>query len=148
MRSYFLKIPRRVLLICRFSLAHICEVLQTQSSPLAQRVQFLEAKGLTSPEIEEAMRQASATQPVSYNTPQYGTYQSPYGPVTYTTAQPPHIWDWRDYFVSEHAARRYTPVKTPQITAVVSGTVVYGAVALFKVNLPLVDPSHAKLIDI
>ncbi|KIP12435.1 hypothetical protein PHLGIDRAFT_27265 [Phlebiopsis gigantea 11061_1 CR5-6] len=89
---------------------------KTQSSPLAQRVQFLEAKGLNSSEIEEAMRQASAGLPLPLSTSQqYGAYPPAYGPVQYT-AQPPHQWDWRDYF----------------ITAIVSGTVMYGAAALFK----------------
>ncbi|KAJ7293654.1 hypothetical protein C8J57DRAFT_1429415 [Mycena rebaudengoi] len=81
----------------------------TRASPLAQRIQFLEAKGLTPSEIDLAVRQAAQGSASSY-TPSYA--QSPYpvlGPL-------PYRWDWRDYF----------------ITAVVSGTVTYGAVALFK----------------
>ncbi|GJE87587.1 peroxisomal membrane anchor protein [Phanerochaete sordida] len=89
---------------------------KTQASPLAQRVQFLEAKGLSNPEIEEAMRQAAVAQPIPYtSSPSYGPYPPAYGPMPYG-AQPPQPWDWRDYF----------------ITAVVSGTIAYGAVALFK----------------
>ncbi|KAF7320404.1 Pex14-N domain-containing protein [Mycena kentingensis (nom. inval.)] len=71
----------------------------TQASPFAQRIQFLEAKGLTPPEIDLAVRQAAQ---------QYPPYSLP---------PPSYKWDWRDYF----------------ITAVVSGTITYGAVALFKV---------------
>ncbi|KAI0051777.1 hypothetical protein FA95DRAFT_1485012 [Auriscalpium vulgare] len=87
---------------------------KAQGSPFAQRIQFLEAKGLTGPEIEDAMRQAAA-----YNsTAQASTYQPAYGPVygPHPYAPQSNEWDWRDYF----------------ITAIVSGTVVYGAVALAK----------------
>ncbi|KAJ6519903.1 hypothetical protein C8R45DRAFT_1048644 [Mycena sanguinolenta] len=79
----------------------------SQSSPITQRIQFLEAKGLTPAEIDFAVRQAA--QGSSY-TPGYA--QTPYPLIP----PPPYRWDWRDYF----------------ITAVVSGTVTYGAVALFK----------------
>ncbi|KII93575.1 hypothetical protein PLICRDRAFT_49617 [Plicaturopsis crispa FD-325 SS-3] len=89
-----------------------------QASPLAQRIQFLEAKGLTSPEIEEAlklsaMNQSAASYPYQPNPVSYG-----YGPSQYSIMGPPPSpqWDWRDYF----------------ITAVVSGTITYGAVSLFK----------------
>ncbi|KAJ7487679.1 hypothetical protein B0H11DRAFT_1721098 [Mycena galericulata] len=80
---------------------------QSRASPLAQRIQFLEAKGLTPPEIDLAVRQAA--QGSSYPS---GYAQNPYPLLP----PPPYRWDWRDYF----------------ITAVVSGTVTYGAVALFK----------------
>lgn len=90
-----------------------------QSSPLTQRVQFLEAKGLTAPEIEEAMRQANRNQsmqmvqgPVQQHIP-YGTGYGPPIPYAQSPVQP---WDWRDYF----------------ITAVVSGAITYGAVSLFR----------------
>ena len=76
---------------------------QTQQAPLAQRVQFLEAKGLTGPEIEEAMRQAAnhsaRSQPAAQ--PQ-NNFQSPYpayGPAPYPGIYPSQQWDWRDYFV-------------------------------------------------
>lgn len=96
----FLRDPKASVYRLLSALSYICKVVQALSSPLAQRVQFLEAKGLTGPEIEEAMRQASSNQATPYSAPQqYGAYQSVYGPVPYT-AQPPHIWDWRDYFVS------------------------------------------------
>ncbi|KAJ7619105.1 hypothetical protein DFH06DRAFT_1482915 [Mycena polygramma] len=80
---------------------------KSQASPLTQRIQFLEAKGLTPAEIDLAIRQAA--QGSSY-APAYT--QAPYPLMS----PPPYRWDWRDYF----------------ITAVVSGTVTYGAVALFK----------------
>ncbi|KAH8835796.1 peroxisomal membrane anchor protein conserved region-domain-containing protein [Flagelloscypha sp. PMI_526] len=80
----------------------------TQSSPLAQKIQFLEAKGLTPPEIDSAFKQAQAQPGPSY-APYPGAYGFPGGP-------PQSGWDWRDYF----------------ITAVVSGAVTYGAVSLFK----------------
>jgi len=71
--------------------------VQTQASPLAQRVHFLEAKGLTGPEIEEAMRQANSSgpHPSHYQQPLYGPV---YGPLPYAP-QPNPVWDWRDYFV-------------------------------------------------
>jgi len=73
--------------------------VQTQVSPLAQRVQFLEAKGLTGPEIEEAMRQAnrSGPHPSHIQQPPYGPV---YGPLPYAP-QPNPVWDWRDYFVRD-----------------------------------------------
>ncbi|KAI6047575.1 peroxisomal membrane anchor protein conserved region-domain-containing protein [Pisolithus marmoratus] len=97
----------------------------TQQAPLAQRVQFLEAKGLTGPEIEEAMKQAA---PPPQPSVQAQPYSALYGPSPYR-AQP---WDWRDYF----------------ITAVISGTVVYGAVSLFKTYLaPHLKPPTATAYE-
>ncbi|KAI0067728.1 hypothetical protein BV25DRAFT_1834756 [Artomyces pyxidatus] len=91
---------------------------KAQSSSLAQRIQFLEAKGLTGPEIEEAMRHAAEA---SRSLPSASAYQPAYGPVYGPTPYmqvPPtsHQWDWRDYF----------------ITAVISGSVAYGAAALAR----------------
>jgi len=54
-------------------------------------------------------------------------YQAPYpyNPYAVVGPLPPHQWDWRDYF----------------ITAVVSGTVAYGAAAMFrKYLLPHLQP--------
>jgi len=106
----------------------------SQSSPMSQRIQFLEAKGLTAVEIDDAMRQASLSQstrmPVqSYQSP----YQQPiYGSSTYLAQAAPSPWDWRDYF----------------ITAVVSGTVTYGAVSLFKrYLLPHLQPPTATAYE-
>ncbi|KAI0830672.1 peroxisomal membrane anchor protein conserved region-domain-containing protein [Trametes gibbosa] len=109
---------------------------KAQASPLAQRIQFLEAKGLTGPEIEEAMRIAASNQTASRQ-PMQGYAPSPYGPVYgpmgYSPAQaPPQQWDWRDYF----------------ITAVVSGTVAYGAAALFrKYVMPHLKPPSATAYE-
>ncbi|KDR85058.1 hypothetical protein GALMADRAFT_233664 [Galerina marginata CBS 339.88] len=88
---------------------------KTQASPVTQRIQFLEAKGLTPAEIDLALKQAAYTGGIpSANAP----YASSYPPNPYTVAHipPRQRWDWRDYF----------------ITAVVSGAVTYGAVTLFK----------------
>lgn len=71
--------------------------LQAQASPLAQRVQFLEAKGLTGPEIEEALRQANASRPLPSHI-QQPPYGPVYGPLPYVPQLNPP-WDWRDYFV-------------------------------------------------
>ncbi|KAH8988867.1 peroxisomal membrane anchor protein conserved region-domain-containing protein [Lactarius akahatsu] len=91
---------------------------KAQASPLAQRVQFLEAKGLTGPEIEEAMRLANSSGPHQPHIhPQQPSYGPVYGPLPYVS--PHHSpWDWRDYF----------------ITAVVSGSLAYGAVALARIR--------------
>ncbi|OCH95795.1 hypothetical protein OBBRIDRAFT_816376 [Obba rivulosa] len=108
---------------------------KTQPSPLAQRVQFLEAKGLSGAEIEEAMRQAASKQPVARPAPQpYGPapYAPVYGPAPYIAQPPQGQWDWRDYF----------------ITGVVSGTVAYGAVALFrKYVLPHLQPPSSTAYE-
>ncbi|KAG6334299.1 hypothetical protein ID866_4796 [Astraeus odoratus] len=72
----------------------------TQQAPLAQRVQFLEAKGLTGPEIEEAMRRAAGQTSQSQSSPPPQTPCQPYsvyGPSPYGPMQP-QPWDWRDYF--------------------------------------------------
>ncbi|KAH9982468.1 hypothetical protein BGW80DRAFT_1263445 [Lactifluus volemus] len=83
------------------------------TSSLAQRVQFLEAKGLTGPEIEDAMRQANNSGlHSSHLQPSFGPV---YGPLPYIPQQHPP-WDWRDYF----------------ITAVVSGSLAYGAIVLAR----------------
>ncbi|TFK30511.1 hypothetical protein FA15DRAFT_683828 [Coprinopsis marcescibilis] len=86
---------------------------KAQASPLAQKLQFLEAKGLTPAEIDIALKQSAQLQ----NGPYPQQYASPYS-HPHSLVYPPQQqrWDWRDYF----------------ITAVVSGTVVYGAVSMFK----------------
>ncbi|KAK7694844.1 hypothetical protein QCA50_002032 [Cerrena zonata] len=105
---------------------------RTQASPFAQRIQFLEAKGLTGPEIEEAMRLAATNQSVqSIPVQQYGPspYAPMYGPQM---AQLPQPWDWRDYF----------------ITSVVSGAVAYGAASLFrKYVLPHLRPPSSTAYE-
>lgn len=98
----FLRDPKASYQTYSLACADLDEVAQTQSSPLAQRVQFLEAKGLTSVEIEEAMKQAASNQTSPYGaSQQYAPYPPAYGPLPYA-AQPPQPWDWRDYFVSTH----------------------------------------------
>ncbi|KAF9069112.1 peroxisomal membrane anchor protein conserved region-domain-containing protein [Rhodocollybia butyracea] len=92
---------------------------KSQASPLTQRIQFLEAKGLTPPEIDLAIRQAA-----NQSTPAIPGY--PFVPY------PAQQWDWRDYF----------------ITAVVSGTVLYGAVSLFKKYLsPHLQPPDTTVYE-
>ncbi|KAJ4489330.1 hypothetical protein C8J55DRAFT_450376 [Lentinula edodes] len=97
---------------------------KSQSSPLAQRIQFLEAKGLTPPEIDLAVRQASnQSGAIPYNPGFPPAFGSPY------SAQQ---WDWRDYF----------------ITAVAAGTVLYGAVSLFQKYLsPHLQPPETTVYE-
>jgi peroxin-14 len=68
--------------------------LQTQSSSIVQRVQFLESRGLTGAEIYQALamayHQKHGGPPEMHN----GSSQ---GYVMPGMSQP---WDWRDYFVS------------------------------------------------
>lgn len=68
---------------------------QTQASPLTQRVQFLEAKGLTGAEIEEAMRLAPTNQsgPRAPVQPYNAGYGPVYGPAPYPGQMPPQQWD-------------------------------------------------------
>ncbi|KAG6842596.1 hypothetical protein C0991_000122 [Blastosporella zonata] len=89
---------------------------KAQSSPLTQRIQFLEAKGLTPQEIDIALKQTTLNNSgPSYQHP----YSSGYGASTFSGHPTGQRWDWRDYF----------------ITAVISGSIAYGAVALFKRHL-------------
>ncbi|KAI0030648.1 peroxisomal membrane anchor protein conserved region-domain-containing protein [Vararia minispora EC-137] len=98
---------------------------KTQNAPLAQRVQFLQAKGLTPAEIDAAIRQSA---PNSSSGPQYA---GPIYPAAYGSPQP-SPWDWRDYF----------------ITAVVSGTIGYGVIALArKYLLPHLLPPSATVYE-
>ncbi|ORY52726.1 peroxisomal membrane anchor protein conserved region-domain-containing protein [Leucosporidium creatinivorum] len=87
----------------------------TASSPLAQRIGFLESKGLTPAEIEQALAQAnSSAGPV-------GSYGGPHG----MRMQREYERDWRDWF----------------IMAVVGGTVGYVAVKLAqKFIVPHLQP--------
>ncbi|KIY47013.1 hypothetical protein FISHEDRAFT_46165 [Fistulina hepatica ATCC 64428] len=102
---------------------------QTLASPLAQRIKFLEAKGLTPAEIDDAIRQANHSAPSPSQTNPYASYGPAYGPLPYTVSQP---WDWRDYF----------------ITVVVSGSLAYGAVSLFKKYLlPHLRPPESTVYE-
>jgi len=81
----------------RFGFIQICFLTffifeKTQASPVSQRIQFLEAKGLTPTEIDTAMKQAAYSS--SPAVPYSGLYHNPYA------FSPRQNWDWRDYFVS------------------------------------------------
>ncbi|KAH6917316.1 hypothetical protein BKA70DRAFT_1178135 [Coprinopsis sp. MPI-PUGE-AT-0042] len=98
---------------------------KTAASPLAQKLQFLEAKGLTPSEIDIALKQSATN--VSVPQPYGQPYGQPFGMMP-----PQQRWDWRDYF----------------ITGVVSGTVVYGAVSLFKkFLLPHLQPPSSTAYE-
>lgn len=95
---------------------------KVQSAPLAKKVSFLESKGMTSEEIEEAMARvngksaAVATTTTTVGNPQPGT-------VMYPAAVPPPVptrpsYDWRDIFIA----------------AVLAGGVGYGVWTLAKVK--------------
>jgi peroxin-14 len=88
---------------------------KVQSSPLARRIAFLESKGLTSEEIEQAMQRASggasttgavvSTAPGAMQSmmpggqPMYG--QPMYlGPPMQPPPPPPKERDWKDYFIA------------------------------------------------
>ncbi|KAF9499721.1 hypothetical protein BDN71DRAFT_1486818 [Pleurotus eryngii] len=102
---------------------------KSQASPLAQRIQFLEAKGLTPSEIDIAVRQASLNSSGSQPTAGLPVYGPNYG---HALVPPRPVWDWRDYF----------------ITAVVSGTIMYGASALFKKYLlPHLQPPSSTAYE-
>lgn len=61
---------------------------------MAQRIQFLEAKGLAPAEIDLALKQAALR---NANVPIPAPYPAAYGPNPYIP--PAQGWDWRDYFV-------------------------------------------------
>ena len=59
----------------------------------------MEAKGLTAPEIEDALRQVNPNKSIQTYRPSYqASYPSAYGSAPYAIAS--NQWDWRDYFVS------------------------------------------------
>lgn len=99
---------------------------KVQSAPLAKKVSFLESKGMTSEEIEEAMARANgkaATVPTTAttsNVPQGAMVQQP--GMVMQHAPPPlpprPAYDWRDIFIA----------------AVLAGGVGYGVWTLAKVN--------------
>ncbi|BGP35288.1 peroxisomal membrane protein pex14 [Rhodotorula toruloides] len=77
---------------------------QTASSPLAQRIAFLESKGLTQPEIQIALQQANGAAPGGGGgapalVPRgaYGTGAGPAGPYGAQMAE--YQRDWRDWFI-------------------------------------------------
>ncbi|EKM83825.1 hypothetical protein AGABI1DRAFT_117296 [Agaricus bisporus var. burnettii JB137-S8] len=100
---------------------------KTQASPFAQRIQFLEAKGLTPQEIDIAIKQSSSST-------QFPNHQPAFVANYSQTSYPPGAqrWDWRDYFV----------------TAVISGAITYGAISLFKKYLqPHLQPPTASAYE-
>ncbi|KAF8203594.1 peroxisomal membrane anchor protein conserved region-domain-containing protein [Pholiota molesta] len=104
---------------------------KSQTSPVSQRIQFLEAKGLTPAEIDLALKQATFA---SANQSVQAPYTASYAPNQYPVSHLPvnQRWDWRDYF----------------ITAVVSGAVTYGAVTLFKKYLlPHLQPPSSTAYE-
>lgn len=108
---------------------------KVHSSTVSQRISFLESKGLSPDEIDEALRQTGTSGAITagaaapHSGPSHSIYpqqqQQPYAPVYYGAQHqhPPqqHDRDWRDWF----------------IMAVVSGTVGYGIIQLARVRLSL-----------
>ncbi|KAG5342402.1 hypothetical protein C0989_002237 [Termitomyces sp. Mn162] len=86
---------------------------KTQASPLAQRIQFLEAKGLNPQEIDTALKQATSNNSgPSYQQnypPGYGAY--------HLGAPPSQLWDWRDYFVPANFKHLLPHLQPPTSTA-------------------------------
>jgi peroxin-14 len=101
---------------------------KVQSAPLAKKVSFLESKGMTSEEIEEAMARVNGkssgttTTTTATNIPQNGgmiVQQQP-GMVMAPPPLPPRpSYDWRDIFIA----------------AVLAGGVGYGVWTLAKVEI-------------
>lgn len=110
-----------------------------QSSPISQRVSFLESKGLTSQEIDLALGQVGRASmgpmgatpgTVAYQQQQY-QQRAPYPMMpAYPPARPQR--DWRDWF----------------IMTVVSGTVGYGVIALARRYLyPHLQPPNQTVLE-
>ncbi|KAF9184394.1 peroxisomal membrane protein pex14 [Haplosporangium sp. Z 767] len=85
---------------------------KVQASTLGKKVAFLESKGLTSEEIEEAMQRANGTAPTASSTalvpatqqqamgpPQYGQQPLP-GQVMMAPPPLPPKYDWKDLFIA------------------------------------------------
>ena len=104
---------------------------KVQSAPLAKKVSFLESKGMTSEEIEEAMARVngkSATTTTVTTTQPTGMTVQPGMMVQHPPPVPARpAYDWRDIFIA----------------AVLAGGVGYGVWTLAKVKERLL-----KLVDI
>ncbi|CAE6522147.1 unnamed protein product [Rhizoctonia solani] len=91
-----------------------------QAAPLTKRISFLESKGLTTAEIEDAISQSASSSTTSRPSSIYSVPQSQFAfqPPPTTVVAPPPIpqRDWRDYF----------------IMALVSGGLMYGLTALAR----------------
>jgi len=98
---------------------------KVQSSPVSQRISFLESKGLTPQEIDVALGQVGRAG---------GAALAPRAPYPMMPAYPPARTqrDWRDWF----------------IMAVVAGTVGYGVVALARRYLyPHLQPPNQTALE-
>jgi peroxin-14 len=119
---------------------------KVQQSSVSQRVSFLESKGLSPDEIDEALRQTGASGAIqagasAHAGPSHNVYaaQSPQQAVYYNGGynnMPPvqahHDRDWRDWF----------------IMAVVSGTVGYGIIQLARKYLfPHLQPPNQTILE-
>lgn len=119
---------------------------KVQQSSVSQRVSFLESKGLSPDEIDEALRQTGASGAITAGAaaqagPSRSVYSAPlsqqqqYGPVFHGQPYPAttgHDRDWRDWF----------------IMAVVSGTVGYGIIALARKFLfPHLQPPNQTILE-
>ncbi|KAG9099813.1 peroxisomal membrane protein pex14, partial [Ceratobasidium sp. 392] len=97
-----------------------------QSAPLTKRISFLESKGLTNTEIEEAIAESASASTASRPASDYSMPRAVFQGHSVLTA-PPHVpqRDWRDYF----------------IMALVSGGLMYGVAALArKYIMPHLQP--------
>ena len=93
----------------------------TANSPLAQRVAFLESKGLTPTEIESALASAS--------TPAYSPNGLSYNRSTqFRGVTPEYERDWRDWF----------------IMSVIGGSVAYLALGLAQVSVSTLPSFRPK----
>lgn len=89
-----------------------------QAAPLTKRISFLESKGLTTAEIEDAISQSAGASTTSRPSSVYSAPQGQFAFQGPAIAAPPPIpqRDWRDYF----------------IMALVSGGLMYGITALAR----------------
>jgi len=75
---------------------------KVQKAPLAKRVAFLESKGLTQEEIEEALSRANGNAPKSQSTAVVAggaAPQLPPNPYMQIVQPPPKYLGWKDYFI-------------------------------------------------
>ncbi|ORY15366.1 hypothetical protein LY90DRAFT_392084 [Neocallimastix californiae] len=75
---------------------------KVQKAPLAKRVAFLESKGLTQEEIEEALSRANGNAPKSQSTAVIAggaAPQLPPNPYMQIVQPPPKYLGWKDYFI-------------------------------------------------
>lgn len=115
---------------------------KVQQSSVSQRISFLESKGLSPDEVDEAMRQSGASGTITAGVgnqagPSHNVYTSQSHQPIYYGGPPPHTQvhhdrDWRDWF----------------IMAVVSGTVGYGIIQLAKKYLlPHLQPPNQTILE-